>query len=263
MLLASKIEPGTNAAPPRAVPIAALADELADRWARARLSALRRFAPEATGDEPSHVAAVPAERWSDAEDQGFDNSLRLGDSFRRYHRLGLGLEELGELLPLLGVPCLSGCARAVDGALELEREPCGADARRCDQLRECALGMVLGLSDGAVRHARHRSRGHGDPRCLDVLYTDPESAHRYGPIPDEIAGELAAIRASIARLGNGASVEFLGVSEGQLAYRTHGPRGALAIGAMLEGMVRRRLPSLTPVDTAPRAVLSDSASQGE
>lgn len=242
--------------------MASLLGELGHRWSRARRAALLPLVGGAEGDEHALIAAVPAERWDEALQRVFDHSLRLADSFRRYNRQQLSIADVAAYLPALGLDCLSTCAaRPRADAMELVRGPCAAQPtmRLCNYTRECTLGMTLGLTDGAVRHARHRSAAHGDGECLDVLFLDPESHHRYGPIPTAIADELTKVASLLRRLGGGAEVEFLGVSEAQLAYRVRGPAGSLAVAAMIERMVRQRLPALTPVDTAPRAVLSETA----
>lgn len=234
--------------------------DLGERWTRARRAALSGFGGE--------IDAITEQQWPEALLALFDRSLKLGASCRRFLRAGpASLDEIARALPTLESPCFA-CARTsrvddgLDPAIALERPPCtersAIPARACDAWREATDGLVLGLSDGAVRLARHRSRGHGAADCADVLYTDPESPRRYGAMPDALAKELAVVAASFARMSGGCRVEFLGLSEKQLCFRLEedGRAQGLALRPMLSSAVRRRLPDVELVDVAPRAVLT-------
>lgn len=239
-------------------------EELAERWSRARRAALASVLglsrEEVARAEESVLVAVAGE--SAPEElfrRVFENSLRLGKGFARHHGGVVGLEELPGALGRLGVPCLRGAwRRAEDEPAEfLEREPCqpGATAIGCDYWREACDGLVLGLS-GGIRHTRHASAGHGDARCLDVLYVDPESPLRFGLLPDELREALEPTRRLIQRFRGGGEVRFLGVSEGVLLYQLSADcAGKTVLRELVERCVRRRFPHLTPREMSPRGVL--------
>jgi hypothetical protein len=237
---------------------------LAERWSRARKAALASVLglsrEEVAAKEEAVLVAVAGE--SAPEElfrRVFDNSLRLGKGFMLHHGGPVGLEELPGVLGQLGVQCLRGSwRRAEDEPAEfLEREPCqsGASAIGCDYWREACDGLVLGLS-GGTRHTRHASSGHGDARCLDVLYVDPESPLRFGLLPDELREALEPTRRLIQRFRGGGDVTFLGVSEGVLLYQlTAGCGGKAPLTELLERCVRARFPNLTLREMSPRGVL--------
>lgn len=243
---------------PEAIGAAGRAQDLAARWQRARLSALRAVVGEAAqGSEAELLACAlevdPAQTFT----RVFDNSARLGAGFKRHFREHHTLATLPALLGALGVPCLRGAWRTTSGAALLERPPCAATqgAGVCDWWREAIDGLVAGLSDEA-RHARHRSLGHGDGACLDVLYDDPEGTARFGPLPPEVEQAAQPIARLVRRLAAGVTLELLGVSEGVLLYRLQGQGGAAPAPAraLVEGALAQKLPGLHFKELSPRAV---------
>ncbi len=245
--------------------------DLADRWRRARDAALRPFAPADT--EPAALLATaleslragqPLESAADeAQRRAFDNSLRLGRGFARTYGVELTLEQLREVLPRLGVPCLHGAVREIEGGFYLERSGCALGPlgpAACDFMREAIHGLVLGIT-GDLRHARHESRGHGGETCVDLLHADSASALRFGPIPEATREVLDGVT-RVARMFDSASeITFLGVSENVLTYRIDrraGP-GDVSVRALVERTVRRKLPALSLQEISPRPVLDGDA----
>jgi|CXWL01.1.fsa_nt_gi hypothetical protein len=236
-------------------PTAAHLAELAVRWRDARAAAIH-----SPGDERAQQRCA------------FDNSLRLGQGFARFHRAEVNPRHLPEVLAQLDAPCLQGSWSEVDdeAGYWLARPPCRerAAAGFCDHWRDAIDGLVLGLT-GGVRHTRHQSAGHGGTRCLDVFYADPESSLRYGVLPPELAEGLASVRKLVQQFKGGAEVKFLGVSEGELLYELYVPRGEGACGGgsqtlqqIVERCLRKHFPALTPRELSPRPVL-DTATQPE
>lgn len=244
--------------------------QLGERWQRARAAALTRAASPAETTSPADEIAL-------ARRTLFDNSLRLGASFSRYHATTLELDQLPaalEQLAPVAAPCLDGAWSAVPGdapALRLERAGCpdcvgGPNA--CDDWREAIAGLVLGVTGGLVHHARHASQGHGAARCVDVFYVDPQSPLRFGPLPDAMREPLAAIARAVALFDSSFAVTFLGLSEHVLYYAlapTRGGRGGcgdsangLSAQPLVERRVRQRFPELSLFEVTPRTVLGDS-----
>lgn len=230
-------------------------EELGQRWARARRAALRAVAGQVDGEADRQLTLRAFEVDAlEASRKTFDNSLVLGQQFRR--RQGpVPFAALGATLASLSSECLRGAwkAHAREPAWVLERTPCSGCASVCDAWREALDGLVLGLS-GEGRATRHRSGGHGDATCVDVIYLDPESPLRFGFIPDAMREGLDAVSRFLNGL-KGTRVRFLGVSEGVLAYEldVDGCGGTEAVTALLTRAVAARWPDLRVRDVSPRS----------
>lgn len=244
--------------------------QLGERWQRARRSALGAVTadqPAADGVDDLIPIKSPAGQHAAAQRRVFDHSLQLGNGFRRFHDVALELDELPaalDQLAAIGAPCLHGTWTRADGddALLLTRPGCPASAdgpNACDWWREAISGLVLGLT-GGLRHTRHHSRGHGADRCVDVFHADPQSPLRFGPIPAEMLGPLAAVARSAAVVDSSCRVEFLGLSEDVLYYQqtTSGCGGGnVRTQPLIERGVHRRFPQLSLCEVTPRPVLGD------
>jgi hypothetical protein len=238
----------------------ALAD-LEARWRRARRAALRCVVREADGSEPEDALlreAIGRDAVT-ACARVFDNSLRLGHGFTRFHAKELALGELPGVLSQLRVACLQGTWRAAEGepAMVLEREACvyvAEGAGACSYWRDAIEGLVLGIT-GGVRCARHESRGHGGARCVDVVYVRPESPLRFGPIADEQRAALEGARRRVRAFDSSVDVVFHGALEGVIHYevKANGCGGNLAVASMVARELARRLPGVAFQDTAQRS----------
>lgn len=241
---------------------------LRTRWQRARRAAIEAVVPgreSASADDATLLRQALASNAADAERRVFDNGLRLGDSYRKYHQVSLELAALPAIADELsqGAPCLHGSWRAEDdeAALVLERPGCPMGAGGpavCDWWREAISGLVLGLT-GGLRHTRHRSVGHGADQCVDIIYTDPTSTRRFGPIPAEMRAPLADVARSVAILDSSCRVEFLGLSDDVLYYQLPAAScgGGVRGQPLIERGIQRRFPRLALCEVTPRPVLSD------
>jgi hypothetical protein len=235
--------------------------ELGARWRAARLAACGGGAPD-EGDELGAVRRALEVDAAGAIERAFDHSLRLGEGFRRFHKLDLPLDALAAALPRLGAVCLersfhragqAATARGVRGACAFAE----AHPRACEFWREATEGLVLGMTS-AVRHARHRSAGAGDEACVDLLYVDPRSPERFGPLPlpMEAFGQILGER--VQAMDSSARLELLGLSEGVLYYALHRQSdspGAMALGPMIERSIQRRFPRCSVREVSSRPVL--------
>ena len=249
-------------APGRVEPIPGLAA----RWRGARRAALNAVLQEAgAADDTVLLAEALARDRDQAQRRVFENSLRLGQGFARFHHTALTLETLPDALDQVSgvaAPCLRGTWTAVpdEAALRLERPGCpfrDQGPAACDWWREAISGLVLGVAAG-LRHARHQSCGHGDGRCVDIIYVHPESPLRFGPIPAEMADALAAVARMVTAFDTSAAVAFLGLSEGVLYYQLIKPGcGTVRAQPLVEQGVHRRFPDLALREVSPRPVLLD------
>lgn len=211
--------------------------ELADRWARARRAALREvlaISPDEAAGETEATLQDRALATDEAETcrRLFENGVTLGRGYQRVHGGPIPFAALPDVLAALEVPCARGAAQRADGdGLTVSRAGCAAAAAgRCDAWREAIDGLVVGLSDGA-RLARFESLGHGDPRCVDFLYEDPQCARRFGPVSDALRALEVTVRQRLRKLDASTRFQFLGVSEGVLAFELE-PSTPRAVGTL-------------------------------
>lgn len=258
--------------------------EFSSRWERARLAALRSaLNPEVASSNGSALAGeftllqkVRPEQREALTRFVFDNSRKLGQSVSRYLGVSFELSDLSGLLRAIQVPCVGGQWRAHNAAFVLERPGCNwgkeLGSLACDYWREALDGLVMGVGENE-RLARHRSYGHGDVNCEDVLFVEEAPAprvigdteenttpatHRFGAVPPEVAVALGDACARFEAM----KVKLLlkGVSEGVLYYELKADEGVLcgAGGKLLHDSLARemsqRLPHLTARDVAPLAV---------
>lgn len=242
----------------------ARAADLSARWALARLAALRTIVGErAQGNEVELLAAALEVDTPGTLRRVFDNSARLGAGFRRHYRQHLTLGTLPALLAQLDIACLKGGHwRTAESAAQLERPACVAErkAGRCDYWREAIDGLVVGLSD-QVRHTRHRSFGHGDDACLDVLYDGPASEARYGPLPAGAAEAVHGIQRLLSRFSQQFKLTLLGLSEGVLLYRLDGDAGTVPepVQTLIERELTKLFPHFERRELSPRPVYGGPA----
>ncbi len=240
--------------------------DLAERWGFARCAAVRAAVPDLPlGLAHDALVALALERDPDAVlREVFDVSRRLGAGFRAFHRVDLPLDDLCDVLPRLGVPCVARrwVRIAGEAACRGERRGCqdrALHSRACAFWREAVEGLVLGITS-EIRFARHASREAGDARCVDVLHVHPQSASRFGPIPAHVRDELERIRRTACALDPTLEVVFLGISEQVLYYRAaRGAGGAAHASSTIEPAVRRRFPGLALREISPRPVLAEAA----
>jgi len=234
--------------------------DLATRWSNARVAALKKVLAEAHPEsEPQWALRALSLDSKQTLKNVFDNSLALGRSFCRHHGLVLERADLVAVLPHLEVECTDRHAGHEEAFAALARTPC-PNVSVCDYFREAIDGLVLGLSDGEVFHRRHRSAGHADETCMDVLFEPAAGtdALRFGAIPQALSTELDALARRL-RLMPGINVRFAGVSEGVLSYEILTAGTDIAADAVVKTQISRRFPQLTPRSVAPLAVISEEA----
>jgi hypothetical protein len=268
----SQVSPG--------LPDLSAADDLALRWSRARCAALRTVVTDAdtATEEPELARKAAALDPAAALSRVFEYSRILGLGFCRTYGVDLTLVDLAELIPALGAPChpngftaiaqeaasrstATRCAAAHDAAAHGEPLP-------CDHWRESIHGLVNGLSS-SVSYTRVGSHAGGASACADLLHVAPQTPLRFTPLPAEMHTEIAAIRTLIERVDPGVKLEIFGLIDGVLHYRLDPGPGAnrdtcgsktkgcgLDSGAVLQGALHRRFPTLRVADASPRAVFS-------
>lgn len=267
--------------------------EFSERWRNARLSALKVSLREngvsvsdptepvdQAREEHRLLSAVRDEFRSVVLRKVFDYSRQLGMSASRAFKLSFEIGDFSEILESIELPCFRGKWREHNGTRVLERTGCEAvslsGGLACDYWREALDGLVMGAGS-AERLARHRSRGHGDDECVDVLFEEefslprvigegaakprPESK-KFGPVPTEVADALGVAADRLKKMKIALHVD--GVSEGVLYYRLDPEKGVLcgAGGKMIHESFQRELnakfPNLKLQDASPLAVYGGS-----
>jgi hypothetical protein len=169
------------------------------------------------------------------------------------------LDTLPRLLSQLDVPCLAfGKWSDVAGGKTLSRRPCSQNktAGECDYYREAIDGLVIGLTE-EVRHTRHKSLGHGDDSCLDMLYDDPTTNARFGPLPDDVSEAAGPLQRLLKSFSSDLKLTLLGVSEGVLLYRLEAKDGCSTVSLarqLIERNLSKKVPHLTLRELSPKSV---------
>lgn len=266
------------------------------RWQRARVSALQSVtgilgATSVRNDDSKENLAtlevnllsnVPEELQDQVIRKVFDNSRKFGLSVSRYLNLSLEISDFSEILPFTGIPCFLGIWRRHNDAQILARKGCSLLSSHksfgCDYWREALDGLVIGAGD-TERLARHRSVGHGDDECVDVLFNEsyarprvvsadsqkPDSSSnfkKYGPVPFQLNQTLEDIAKRFESMRVKLYID--GFSEGTLYYRLETDEGVLcgAGGKLLHDSFCKELikkfPEILAKDSSPLAVYGGS-----
>lgn len=191
----------------------------------------------------------------------FDNTRKLGLSLVKYLGLTCELSDLVEILPKLKTTCFDGTWKSHQASYVLERSGCPLLHKQgsfaCDYWREALDGLVMGLCEDE-RLARHKSCGHGDLTCVDVLFQDRESV-RLAPVSNQFLLKLNLIQTCFE--SQQIRVVFKGLLEDMLYYDLKTPE-EIPCGDEnknwhdeLKIMVANFLPDLKLQDASPLAVI--------
>jgi len=248
-------------------------NDFSQRWLRARKASIHSalgLPGSAEGeDEKLLLQRVSPDLREAVLKAVFDLSRKLGVSLSRHLSLSLGAQDFADLLPLIASPCYSSPWRLHNEAQVATRAGCaligGLGSFACDYWREALDGLVMGASDD-VRLARHRSVGHGDADCVDVLFCDkgsgPKPGKHRGEVPVEYSQGLEVLARQFKE--KGIALRWEGYSEGVLFYRMEagakplcGAGGQLMHDA-LKGEAKKFFPGLELRDGSPLAVIGDA-----
>lgn len=249
------------------------------RWKMARISALQSLGAVGPVEETLLVQLNDFDR-GELLRRVFDQSRKFGLSAAKYFGLTFEITDLAEILQKSKMVCLGGGWEPHKAAFVLKRPGCAFfkvwGALGCDYWREVLDGLVMGVGENE-RIARHRSLGHGDSECVDILFTEeftvprvvrtePDapgaSRPKYGPIESEVLERFEPVFTRFKQMKIQLVLE--GVSEGTLYYRLDPEKGVLC-GAggklMHETFLRdtkKLFPDLNVLDAAPLAVYGGS-----
>lgn len=253
------------------------------RWQRARKAAILAAIPEDERvsfellNEIELLKILPESLYSTILRNVFDNSQKLGKSVVLYLGLRWEITDLIDVLPKMESPCFLGEWIKYKQAYVLERkgctnvcvDDCTAKKMICEYWREAFDGLVMGACEDE-RLARHRSVGHGDTSCLDILYIEklnqpvlslvkPYSVYKYGGLPENlkvICDELAAQWLMI----HGVNLVIEGYSEKTLYYHivVKSEKSCSFSTKPLVASLEEKLKNIEPIlllqDTSPIAV---------
>ncbi len=191
----------------------------------------------------------------------FDNTRKLGLSLVKHLGLTFELSDLVDILPSLKTTCFDGTWKPHRASYVLERPGCRLLQEQgfaaCDYWREALDGLVMGLCEDE-RLARHKSCGHGDATCVDVLFQDRESV-RLAPIASRLLPKLNFIQTCFA--SEEIDLTFKGLLENTLYYEIK-PQGKKPCGTEnknwhdeLKNMLADLTPNLKLQDSSPLAVI--------
>lgn len=256
-------------------------DDLRCRWLLARVVALEKILskePQSGGlamdllgsyEQELLIQVNTRETTEAVLRQVFDHSRQLGMSLVRYLKHTFELSDLAEVLPLLGTPCFSGAWQPHNHAFVLSRKGCSANSSKnsfqCDYWREALDGLIMGVGN-EERLARHRSQGHGDIDCQDILFMETESKKivgdsvmRWGALSTDLADHIKIQTAAFEQKGYYLTIH--GFSEGQLYYEMKakaagscGP-GERMMSTHFESKMTQDFPYLKFKEISPQSVL--------
>ncbi|MCO5143778.1 MAG: hypothetical protein M9962_11875 [Oligoflexia bacterium] len=247
--------------------------DFSDRWLNARMSAIHSVldSPQEKGNAEEHLLLqkVPVSQRDQLLKAVFDCSRQLGMGLSRYLSVSLGIQDFADILPLVSSSCFAKQEwRMHNDANVSEKSKCNFIEKTgsfgCDYWREALDGLVMGASDD-VRLARHRSAGHGDSNCVDVLFYDkgkgPIKGQHNGEIPSEYSEGLQVLSRQF--LEKGITLKWMGYTEGVLLYCMEAGTSPLcgAGGQLMRDVlsieVKKFFPKLVLRDVAPLAVIGD------
>jgi len=258
-------------------------DDFLSRWKRARSFGLRSLLAEtdllAQLDEEELFALVREIDPQLVLRAVFDQSRKFGLSASRYLGLTFEISDLADILAQSTLPCIGGRWKKHNAAYVRERSGCATfktfGSLSCDYWREALDGLIMGVGENE-RFTRHRSVGHGDSECLDILFTEefivprvvsqeesvhstqPPRSQKYGKISNQMTAAFTPVVAKFKK--NNINLVLAGLSEGILYYRMDSEKGVLcgAAGKLMHDNFLRDTqkiyPSLKCIDVAPLAV---------
>ncbi|WP_415064245.1 hypothetical protein [Bdellovibrio sp.] len=244
--------------------------DLANRWQKARLSALEQVRQDVVQSLPlalqeEHLLEqVPSEKQEEVLRSVFLNSRKLAQSFSRHHGMAFEIHDFQALVQQSEIPCYQGTWESRNNALVLTRGACayasGAKDFACTYWREALDGLVMGLGE-EERSARHGCARIDGGACVDVLFTEtnpaPGKSKHFGVIPAMLVEDLNEIKDQFLTSMK-TEVEFVGYSAGTLYF--HYPKGtscgsgAIYTSALLS-KIQTKHPYIKLQDISPRAVL--------
>lgn len=261
--------------------------DFALRWKKARMAALQVSLSITVLNNSSEfeiLASVPELSRDAVLRSVFDYSRKFGVSASRHLGVSLEISDFSDLLQHVEIPCYASPWRTHNQAQVLERDGCESlsalGSFGCDYWREALDGLIMGAGD-SERLSRHRSRGHGDLQCVDVLfsedYTIPRvissttakadsassSGVKFGPVPQDVQAALEEIGKNFEQMK--VRFQVRGFSEGVLYYELEAKEGVLcgAGGKLLHDSLllsfAEKIPNLIARDVAPLAVYGGSS----
>ena len=253
-------------------------EDFLSRWKRARVDGLRSLFPEGAPVDLGEEELLARSGEFDTQlllRRVFDQSRKFGLSASRF--LGLTF-EISDLVEILGsaTPCVGGQWKKHNAAYVLERPGCASFRSlgpiACDYWREALDGLVMGVGENE-RFTRHRSAGHGDSECVDILFreefavprvaksdggAETRQSPKYGKLSDEMTEKMESLVVRFKRMK--IDLVLAGLSEGTLYYRLDPEKGVLcgAAGKLMHDTfvrdARILYPDLKVLDVAPLAV---------
>lgn len=234
------------------------------RWQAARSAALRQTVGAASrqpdASEVTLLQQLPPEQSAEVLKTVYYNARKFGRSALRYFALLWDTHDVRDVLAQADVPCLQGQWQT-DAATQVtvERHGCSVPQQcgtlGCAYWHEAIDGLLMGLGD-TVRHARHRSVGHGDDRCRDVFTPRAQQKVTYGPVPAHLTSFLTALAQQYVPAHM--QVTFVGYAAGVVYYQVTTPTsgcGHQLWPTIFQRAVAQTYPTLRLQDVAPVAVL--------
>jgi hypothetical protein len=189
-----------------------------------RIAILERFVNSQSEDESyllsrAELLSIPKKK--QLLKSIFINSKWFGETIKSEFKKLWTIEEIKEVLPFTGIPCLLGFwqPNQTQDAFTLKHYTCNYEPNllKCRYWYNAINGMITGLSD-KVSFARHDSIGNDDQVCTNIIYNSEKTDQDWKGIPEEITNKFKHLTAQLKKFG--IIINLTGYADGTLFYQT-------------------------------------------
>jgi hypothetical protein len=189
-----------------------------------RIAILERFVNSQSEDESyllsrAELLSIPKKK--QLLKSIFINSKWFGETIKSEFKKLWTIEEIKEVLPFTGIPCLLGFwqPNQTQDAFTLKHYTCYYEPNllKCRYWYNAINGMITGLSD-KVSFASHDSIGNDDQVCTNIIYNSEKTDQDWKGIPEEITNKFKHLTAQLKKFG--IIINLTGYADGTLFYQT-------------------------------------------
>lgn len=189
----------------------------------------------------------------------FDKSKWFGAIMRAEFNILWTIEEIREILPITGIPCILGfwMPGKNNEIFILKHYSCNSSPNllKCRYWYNAINGLITGLSD-IVSFARHESIGNEDNSCTNIIFNSKYTDQFWKDIPPEISKKIKYLTMHLSTFG--INLKFEGYADGTLFYHLEGKNNKFLIETVLK-LHSFREPNLQFVNVSDKEKISKSS----